>query len=270
MITSEEKATNNVKINLVHPYTKQIVRMGGNLKFQRLEIPNKDELDFFSDEQIEAEEKAMQNTVLALITTPRMLVEGDIPTVPIKVLTAYSHASFVTAFNLLSNDEKKEIKIVRSFWVGDTANMPQLRESSDVEKIASDLLVNSLAEKVRLYKANPLTGRLAPFKPTLDPSVFEGGIEYREYLERIKGKSKYDFEIVKALADGKSVKPAKDFAFGFETDVITKDEIDRVVAAVKTNPEPTLAYRPAALNQAESIANAIKQALQPVQPIGDK
>lgn len=264
MVTTEEKATSRVKLQAVHPYTSQKVRLGGNLKFERLEIPNQDELEFVSDVQLEEQEAAQQNAVLVLITTPRMFEEG-VPAPPLRVLSAYSHASFVNAFNMLSNDEKKEVKVLRSFWVGDTANMPKLRESSDVESIASDLLVTSLAEKVRLYKANVLTGRLAPFKRTLDPSIFEGGIEYKEHLERTKGKAKYDLKIIKTLAEGKKPKAAIDYAFTFTTPIVTDEEIQKVLDLIAKNPEPTLPYRPAALNQAEQIANAIKQAIK-----GDK
>jgi hypothetical protein len=261
MVTTQEKASDRIKLQIINPYTTQKVRLGGNLKFERLDIANQDELDFVNDEALEKEEAAKQNAVLALIVTPRMF-ENNTPAPPIMVMAAYSHASFVTAFNMLSNEEKQNTRVLRSFWVGGTANMPKLRESSDIEAITSDLLVTSLAEKVRLYKANALTGRLIPFKPSLDESAYDGGVEYREHLERIKGKSKHELKIIKSLAEGKKPKVVTDCAFGFGTPIITEEEIQKVQDLVAKNPEPTLPYRPAALNQADRIANALKNVLQ--------
>lgn len=270
MLNTQEKATNAVKLVTIDPYTREDVRIGGNIKFERLNIFNKDEIEFISDQQIDKEEEAKQNAVLALFTTPRMFADSNTPAPPIQVLAVYSHASFVHAFNLLSNEEKKEMKVLRSYWIGDGHNMPKIRESSDVDKVVSDLLVEHLAEKVRLYKANVRTGRLAPFKKTLDPAVFEGGVEYVEHLEQFKSKSKYDLEIIKKLAEGKKPKAVSDRAFAFTTPVITDAEIERVLKLVAEKPEPTLPYRPTSINQAEAIANAIKDALQPQTLKGEK
>lgn len=269
MVTTTEKASQRVKLQIINPYTTEKIRLGGNLKFERLDIANRDELEFASDEDLEREQAAQQNAVLALITTPRMF-EGGIPAPPVQVLTAYSHASFVHAFNLLSNEEKREIKILRTFWLGDSANMPQIRESSNVESIVSDLLVTSLAEKVRLYKSNVLTGRLAAFKQTLDASVYEGGIEYQEWLNLHKGKSKFDLKVIKSLAEGKKPRVVNARAFTFDTPVITDDEVERILDLVAKHPEPTLPYRPASINQAEQIANAINQILKINSQQGDK
>jgi DNA-directed RNA polymerase subunit H (RpoH/RPB5) len=196
---------------------------------------------------------------------PRHFVDTESPAPGLYTLAVYSHASFVNAFNVLTNEEKKEVKVLRSYWVGGSSDLPKIRESSDVSKLVSEYLVNSLAEKVRLYKANLNTGRLTPFKKTLDESVYRGGKEYREHLEEIKSKAKYDLEVIKALAEGKEPKlPDTDRAFMSNTPILTKEEIALILEKVAKNPEPTLPYRPASqTSQAQEIASAIKEALRP-------
>ncbi len=257
----EEKATQNVSMQLVNPYARRTMRLGGNLKFERLDVPNKADLDFVTDEVLLREQQANQNVVLGLFVTPRHFQDTGAPAPSLQVLSAYSHASFIHAFNMLSNEEKANSRILRPYWLGNSSDLPLLRESSDVEKLVSEKLVSSLAEKVRLYKANVPIGRLLKYKPQVPEELYSNGLEYQEWFKAWKEHSKYEFTIVTALANGKKGEAIKDFAFGTEADVITKDEIEQVIAAVKAKPEPTLPYRPAKDNLAENLANALKQTL---------
>lgn len=269
MITLQEKATERVKLVEVDPYTTdERVRIGGNIKFGRLEIVNQDEIDLYSTEAIRKADYAAQNSVLALFVTPRE-AEGGVPIAPLMVLSVYSHASFVNAFNLLSNDEKKESRVLRSYWLGKADNLPKVNDKTDIDKVVSDLLVESLAEKVRIWKANPITGRLLKFKPQTSPSLYQDGVEYQYFLEQTKSLSKYELPVIKALAEGKKGKAISDTAFLTKTVVITEREIERVLELVEAKPEPSLPYRPPQDTLAEDIAKAIAQSVKQPEK-GDK
>jgi hypothetical protein len=255
----KEQATGNVKLNVIDPYSTQERRIGGNLKFDTLEVdPN--ELDFLTDEELEKSEQAQQNAVLALIVTPRSF-EGDIPAPATRVISAYSHASFVRSFNLLSNEEKKESKVLRAYWIGNTNQFPKLRESSNELEVISEYLVQSLAETVRRYKANIPVGKIFTYKRGADQLITDQ-TEYKEWFRLCKGKTKYEFDIVDKLASGKKVETIYDIAFATKTLVISKEEADKVLELVKTKSEPTLPYRPPSENIADNIAQSLTKLIK--------
>lgn len=155
-----------------------------------------------------------------------------------------THESHVLSWKNMTGPDRSASQVLRSYWLGES---PYLVKPS--QEAISRALVSGLAEIIRKYKANIYLSDLIPYNVDVAqkyPNTYLRNQRYLDYFEQNYGGSKHHEPVVKAFASGQSVKPIRDIAFGFETDVITAYEIEQVYAALKDRPEPLLEYRPSA------------------------
>lgn len=164
------------------------------------------------------------------------------PKPPEENIVVSSHQSHVLTWKHMTSPDRMASQVLRTFWLGDSAGLVK----SNPEAV-SRALVSGLAEMVRKYKANVYMSDLIPYNVDVAqkyPNTYVRNQAYRDYFEQSFGGSKHHEPVVKAFVAGQNIKPIRDIAFAFETDVITAAEIEQVYAALKDRPEPLLEYRP--------------------------
>lgn len=181
---------------------------------------------------------------------PQIRQEIEDASKPLVVTSVILQVNFANVYNLLSEDQKDDSAIKRTYWLGDGWN--GTLEGTD--KNISDYLVKSFAERIRRYKANLPIHHFTEFDKyefAKNPISYEVSEDYQVWLHSNKPNAKYDFDLIDSFIKGEKIKPIKDRLFGTETDVITDDEIERIYLELKRTWEPKLALRTQNVNREE-------------------
>jgi len=172
------------------------------------------------------------------------------------------HHSFPRTWQVMQDDQKKDSICHRTYWLGEAWTSDKINQ-----KLISEFLVKSLAERVKRFKKDVGMNFLIPFDRDVykhNSSIYEVGEGYQSYFYGIKGQSKYDWDIVNKFAKGEKIEPISDMIFCYETPIITEEEIALVYEELKRNPEPRLERKSSSIdNQSghniDKLVNAIGQ-----------
>lgn len=205
-----------------------------NLQFQKRQL--------FFDKIAEGQDSLLFETVTvyspAAKTQGAKLSKADLIK-PDRIPCVILHHSFPIYWDVMQDDQKDNSICHRAFWLGEAWNEPTINP----EKVSS-FLVTSLAERVKRFKANVNMSYLTPYDGAVHakyPHVYENAIDYQDWFYSLKGQSKYDWNVVNAFAKGEKVAPITgEFAFCYQTPVLTAEEIELVYEELKKNPKPKL------------------------------
>lgn len=180
---------------------------------------------------------SVQNSMLFEKVTQNFSYDPKVRVYPDRKPSVQLHHEFVRCWENMQQDERTNSICHRTFWLGESWPDDEINQ-----ELVSELLVKGLAERVKRFKKNIGMNELIPYVPEvaqLKPYTYRAGEPYQEWFRKNKGRSRFDWDVVNAFAKGEVVEPILNvYAFGYVTDVLKADEIERVYAELKANPEP--------------------------------
>jgi len=167
---------------------------------------------------------------------------------PRGTLLVNSHLVFSKNFNHFPDIVYSKISVFRSYWLGYIMSNPQpiFEAENEIYSYISNALVNDLVEMSAGWKVNFNRTPATEILDAKNKNVLIRPEMYRDWFKKHFGNSTYTSKVIPMLAEGKSVNeileivPTEATVFDglFKAPIVTKQELEKVLDILSTNPEP--------------------------------